>query len=106
MRTLLLVDDEPHIHFTVGQVFADQPLRLLSAETVEAALQVVRTEQPEVVLLDIRLGQRSGLEVFHELRSIDPKLLVIFITGHGTTDTAIEATSFLRSATSSAYRCQ
>ena len=91
MRTLLLVDDEPHIHFTVGQVFADQPLRLLSAETVEAALQVVRTEQPEVVLLDIRLGQRSGLEVFHELRSIDPKLLVIFITGHGTTDTAIEA---------------
>lgn len=91
MRTLLLVDDEPHIHFTVGQVFADQPLRLLSAETAEAALQVVQTEQPEVVLLDIRLGQRSGLELFHELRRIDPKLLVIFITGHGTTDTAIEA---------------
>ena len=91
MRTLLLVDDEPHIHFTVGQVFADQPVRLLSAETAEAARRLVQEEQPEVVLLDIRLGQRSGLDVFHELRGIDPKLLVIFITGHGTTDTAIEA---------------
>jgi len=91
MRTLLLVDDEPNIHFTVGQVFADQPVRLLSAETADEAMRLVQEEQPEVVLLDIRLGERSGLEVFHELRSIDPRLLVIFITGHGTTDTAIEA---------------
>jgi two-component system nitrogen regulation response regulator GlnG len=91
MRTLLLVDDESHIHFTVGQVFADQPLRLLSAETAEAAMQVVLTERPDVVLLDIRLGRKSGLELFLELRRIDPKLLVIFITGHGTADTAIEA---------------
>ncbi len=91
MRKLLLVDDEPHIHFTVGQVFADQPVRVLSAETADTALQVVQTEQPEVVLLDIRLGQCSGLELFHELTSIAPKVLVIFITGHGTTDTAIEA---------------
>jgi CheY-like chemotaxis protein len=81
MRTLLLVDDEPPIHFTVGQVFADQPVRVLSAETADEALRLVPEEQPEVVLLDIRLGQRSGLKLFHELRRIDPKLLVIFITG-------------------------
>ena len=48
-------------------------------------------ESPDVILLDIRLGDRSGLEVFHELRRIDPRSLIIFITGHGTTDTAIEA---------------
>ncbi len=94
MPSLLLVDDESHMHFTVGQVFADQPLRLLSAENASTALQLVEEEHPEVVLLDIRLGQRSGLEVFHDLRLIDPKLLVIFITGHGTTDTAIEAMKF------------
>ena len=91
MHTLLLIDDEPHIHFSIGQVFADQPVRLLSTETADAALQIVQGEHPEVVLLDIRLGQRTGLELFHELRRIDPRLLVIFITGHGTTDTAIEA---------------
>jgi two-component system nitrogen regulation response regulator GlnG len=91
MPTLLLVDDESPIHYAIREVFADQPLQVLSAETLEAATQLVRDEKPEVVLLDIRLGQRSGLELFDELRAIDPKLLVIFITGHGTADTAIEA---------------
>ena len=91
MRTLLLIDDEPHIHFTVGQVFADQPVRVLSAEKSDVALRLVQEEHPEVVLLDIRLGQLSGLDLFQQLRRVDPKLLVIFITGHGTADTAIEA---------------
>lgn len=91
MRTVMLIDDEPHIHFTVRQVFADQPIRLVSAETVDEAISELEHERPEVVLLDIRLKQKSGLTLFHELRRIDPKLLVIFITGHGTADTAIEA---------------
>lgn len=91
MRTLLLVDDEPHIHFTVKEVFADQPVEVLSAENASAALQQITNRSPDVVLLDIRLGQLSGLDLFHEMRQIDPKLLVIFITGHGTADTAIEA---------------
>ncbi len=91
MRTLFLVDDEPHIHFTVSQVFADQPVRVLSAENAEIALRQIADERPDVVLLDIRLGQTSGLDLFHQMRAIDPRLLVIFITGHGTADTAIEA---------------
>lgn len=91
MRTVMLIDDEPHIHFTVRQVFADQPIRLISAETVEDGLRQFKDERPEVVLLDIRLKCESGLDLFQELRLIDPKLLVIFITGHGTADTAIEA---------------
>lgn len=91
MRTLLLVDDERHIHFTVREVFADQPIRVISAEKADVAVQMLESERPEVVLLDIRLGQVSGLEIFQQLRSIDPRLLVIFITGHGTADTAIEA---------------
>lgn len=91
MRTMLLVDDEPNIHFSVGQVFADQSVRLLSANTVAEALAHAEESRPEIVLLDIRLGKMSGLDLFSELRRIDPKVLVIFITGHGTADTAIEA---------------
>jgi DNA-binding NtrC family response regulator len=91
MRNLLLIDDEPHIHFSVGQVFADLPIRVLSAERADVAIRLVQEERPEVALLDIRLGLSSGLELFQKLRSLDPKLLIIFITGHGTADTAIEA---------------
>jgi DNA-binding NtrC family response regulator len=44
-----------------------------------------------VILLDIRLGRCSGLELFRELRRADPEAAIIFITGHGTADTAYEA---------------
>ena len=54
-------------------------------------LATVREDAPDVILLDIRLGNQSGLDLFAELREIDPKILVIFITGQGNADTAIEA---------------
>ncbi len=91
MQTLIVIDDEPGIGFTLQQVLANEQLRVHTAATAETGLELVRQETPDVVLLDVRLGHRSGLELFHQLRAIDSKLLVIFITGHGTTDTAIEA---------------
>jgi len=46
---------------------------------------------PDVIILDINLGDESGLDTFCRIRELDPKVLVIFITGQGTTATAIEA---------------
>lgn len=91
MKSLLLVDDEHNIHFSVEQVLEGGDIKLLSAKTRAEALELMASERPTVVLLDIRLGQVSGLDVFAELRQIDPKVLVIFITGHGSAETAIEA---------------
>ena len=56
-----------------------------------SALRITLQESPDVVLLDIRLGPTSGLELFDELHRLDPKSLVIFVTGFGTAETAIEA---------------
>ncbi len=91
MAKLLVIDDEPSIHFSIEQVFADEGIRVFGAETAAEGLQLADDESPDVILLDIRLGDRSGLDVFHDLRRLDPRSLIIFITGHGTTDTAIEA---------------
>lgn len=91
MPTLLVIDDEAGIRFTIREVLQSQDLRVLVAENAEEGLRLTRDESPDVVLLDIRLGAESGLDVFHRLRAIDPKLLVVFITGHGTAETAIEA---------------
>jgi len=91
MPKLLVIDDEASIRFSIEQVFADDDIDVFGAETAEDGLRLATEESPDVVLLDIRLGDRSGLDVFHDLRRLDPKSLVIFITGHGTTDTAIEA---------------
>ena len=51
----------------------------------------VAERAPDVVLLDLHLPDLSGLEVFQQIRRLDARIPVIFITGHGTTDTAIEA---------------
>jgi len=91
MGKLLVIDDEPNIRFSIEQVFDGTDMRVLGAETAEEGLRLAEAESPDVVMLDIKLGNRSGLDVFHDLRRMDPKNLVIFITGYGTTETAIEA---------------
>src|SRR5215471_10359843 len=91
MPTLLLIDDEAGIRFTIREVLQSEELRVLAAENSTDGLRLAREESPDVVLLDIRLGSESGLDLFQQLRAIDPKLLVVFITGHGTAETAIEA---------------
>jgi two-component system, NtrC family, nitrogen regulation response regulator GlnG len=91
MAKLVVIDDEPNIRFGVAEVFRRGDVEVYGAETAEEGLHLVAQELPDVILLDIRLGNRSGLQVFHDLRELDPKCLVIFITGHGTADTAIEA---------------
>jgi DNA-binding NtrC family response regulator len=91
MAKLLVIDDEPSIHFSIAQVITDESVQVLGAETAAEGLKLAAEESPDVILLDIRLGDRSGLELFDELRHLDPRCLIIYITGHGTTDTAIEA---------------
>ncbi len=91
MPRLLVIDDEAIIRFSIQQVFASGNIEILGAETAEEGLRLAEEKRPDVVLLDIRLGERSGLDVFRDLRRLDPKSLIIFITGHGTADTAIEA---------------
>ena len=91
MPKLLVIDDEPSIRFSIGEVLNGSDVQVIEAESGAQGLQVVAEESPDLILLDIRLGNQSGLEVFHDLRRLDPKAVIVFITGHGTADTAIEA---------------
>jgi two-component system nitrogen regulation response regulator GlnG len=91
MPTLLVVDDEASILHFFRRAFPEPEVKLLTASTASDGVDAVRRERPDVVILDINLGDESGLETFRRIQSIDPKIPVIFITGHGTTETAIEA---------------
>ena len=91
MPKLLIVDDEPSVRLGIRTVLHRQDLLVFEAETPAEALRITVEESPDVVLLDIRLGATSGLELFHELHRLDPKSLVVFVTGFGTAETAIEA---------------
>ncbi len=91
MPKLLVVDDEPSILHFFRRAFPGPDVTLLTAATADEGLAAVAEERPDVVVLDINLAGESGLEMFHRVHELDPKVPVIFITGHGTADTAIEA---------------
>src|SRR6185369_381253 len=91
MPKLLVVDDEPSILHFFRRAFPGPDVTLLTAQSAAEGLAAVGRDRPDVVILDIDLGGESGLDLFRRVHELDPKVPVVFITGHGTADTAIEA---------------
>ena len=92
MAKLLLVDDEPNLLYSLEQGLAVDDLEVVTAATGRQAIALAHEQAPDAVILDIRLPDMTGLEVFDALREMDAKLPVIVITAFTTTTTAIEAT--------------
>jgi two-component system nitrogen regulation response regulator GlnG len=88
---LLVVDDEPIICHSFRRAFASPEVEVVTAGTVAEGWRRVGEDRPDVIVLDLQLPDGSGMDLFERVRAADPKRPVIFITAHGTTDTAIEA---------------
>ena len=71
-RTLLIVDDERSLRFSIGEWARDAGYRPLEAEDGDAALEHVREQAVDAVLLDLKLGAEDGLEVLKRLRAEEP----------------------------------
>ena len=90
-RILLIDDDQDLLPKQVAAAFPPSSHRVLVAATGAAGLEHVVADSPDVILLDLRLPDRPGLHVFEEVRAIDARIPVIFITATKTADSAIEA---------------
>ena len=84
MRRILIVDDHVVVRDGVKKIFDEKPDEAVfgEASTVEEALQLIREGSWDVVVLDISLGQRSGLDVLQELKQLRPKLPVLIFSMH------------------------
>jgi DNA-binding NtrC family response regulator len=91
-HTLLIVDDEPSLRFSIGEWARDSGLSALEAASGREALDQLRERGADVVLLDLRLGDEDGLQVLRRIREEDPALPVIMLTGHGGVEEAVRAT--------------
>jgi two-component system nitrogen regulation response regulator GlnG len=92
MAHLLLIDDDPDLIVDqMGQAFPRPRHRVDVAGTGDDGLERVRAEPPDVILLYLRLPDHSGLEVYQQVRQIDARIPVIFITRAKGADAAIEA---------------
>ena len=92
MANLLLIDDHPGLlPDQVGHVFPAPAHRVEIAHTGAEGLQRVADVRPDVILLDLRLPDQSGLDVLRQLRQIDARIPVVLVTVARSADSAIEA---------------
>ena len=91
MSRLLIIDDDPLILDCFRYGFVEPEYTVVTATSGAEGVDLLSEYDPDVVLLDIRLPDMSGLAAFGKLHELDPKIPVILMTGHGTADTAIEA---------------
>jgi DNA-binding NtrC family response regulator len=92
MAHLLLIDDDPVlIPQQVRQTFPAPRFRVEVADTGAEGIERVSAGPPDVILLDLRLPDQSGLEVYQQIRKLDARIPVIFVTLAKTADAAIEA---------------
>ncbi|MCA8985486.1 MAG: sigma-54 dependent transcriptional regulator [Planctomycetaceae bacterium] len=92
MQHLLVIDDETSILKAFARAFTTDTTTVLTAKSGAEGEAIFRQNTPDVVVVDLRLPDMSGLELFQRLREHDARIPFIFITGHGTVETAIEAT--------------
>jgi two-component system nitrogen regulation response regulator GlnG len=89
--TLLIIDDEPNVLYSLRAGLEADDLRVVTAKSGRLGLAAAERERPDAVIVDVRLPDQSGLDVFDRLRELDPRLPVIVVTAFAAADTAIEA---------------
>lgn len=92
MARILIVDDEESIGGALKQVFEYEGHQVRVARNGPDALAMVREMTPDATFLDVKMPGMDGLEVLERMRSEDASALIVMISGHGTIDTAVEAT--------------
>ena len=89
--TILIVDDEPAILNTLAHVLQDEGYQVATAGSGTAALAALQ-DPPAVILLDIWMPDRDGLDVLQQIKQLRPQTTVIMMSGHGSIETAVRAT--------------
>ncbi len=89
---ILVVDDEASIRRTLREILEYEDFAVEEAEDGEEALGKLRAQRFDVVLLDVKMPKKDGLEVLAAIAKDQIDVPVVMISGHGTIDTAVEAT--------------
>ena len=90
-RPVLVVDDEPIVRESIRDWLKDAGYQVVTAETGEAALELVKKQDFSVVILDVRLPGRTGISILREVKALKPQLKSIIITAYPATELAEEA---------------
>lgn len=88
---ILILDDDPRVLETLASVLEDIGRPLLRSTEPLAALELVRTHRPRVIITDLMMPHMNGLDVLRAVKSVDPTMQVILVTGYGSIREAVDA---------------
>ena len=91
-RSVLVIDDEVSIRQSLSGALSDEGYRVGLAASGKEGIEAIRSERPDVVVLDIWMPEMDGIETLRHIKSEWPDLLVLMMSGHGNIETAVKAT--------------
>jgi two-component system nitrogen regulation response regulator NtrX len=89
---VLIIDDEAGIRSSLKGILEDEGFTVKATDTGEEGLHLLQGENFDLILLDIWLPRMSGIEVLKKIKSSEENTQVVMITGHGSVETAVQAT--------------
>ncbi len=92
MSKILIIDDEKSIRGTLREILEYEKYEVIEASDGIEGLEIIKKDEIDLVLCDIKMPKMDGMEVLTANQEIKPDLPFIMISGHGTIDTAVEAT--------------
>jgi signal transduction histidine kinase len=90
-KQILLVDDEKDIRDVLEIALSDMGYQVLTADNGETAWKTFKTEEPPIVLTDIKMPVMDGIDLLQRIKRENPEAEVIMVTGHGDMDLAIKS---------------
>jgi two-component system nitrogen regulation response regulator GlnG len=94
MYKVLIVDDEQSVRYSFKKLLGTSNYELIEASNAETALATFNREKPNLVILDIEMPGKDGIQVLKELKEISPLTPVIIITAYGSGDRVIKAMKY------------
>ncbi len=88
---ILLVDDDAAIRFAVGDFLEHKGYAVEAASNLAEAKEALLRVHPDAMILDQRLPDGNAIEALEQLRQIDPEVVVLVLTGHGSIELAVQA---------------
>jgi two-component system response regulator RegA len=86
-----VVDDDEVFRNRLVRAFGERGFDARGAENYQSAVDAAQVESPEFAVVDLRMPDKSGLEVVRALKALDPTTNIVVLTGYGSIATAIEA---------------
>lgn len=90
-QKILVIDDEKLIRWTLEQHLVKEGYEVVTADSAERGLAIINEDAPDLILLDNRLPEMTGLELLEKLNVPERGLMVIMITAYGLVETAVKA---------------